>query len=89
MTPCTTTSELLIDFDRLTEGERAELTLLGILSYDEKFQEFSMPRNWPSVPDWRRGLSVLRKSSMKPFIMQNLLLSHGVCGLTSADTLSC
>ncbi len=43
MTPCTTTSELLINFDRLTDGERAELMLLGMLSEDGKFQEFCLP----------------------------------------------
>jgi 2-iminobutanoate/2-iminopropanoate deaminase len=50
MTTCTTTSELLINFDRLTDGERAELTLLGMLSEGGKFQEFCLPPELASRP---------------------------------------
>jgi 2-iminobutanoate/2-iminopropanoate deaminase len=50
MIPCTTTSDLLIDFKKLTDGEREELSLLGMLSDQGGFQEFHMPPEFVERP---------------------------------------
>lgn len=42
-TSCVTAPELLVDLERLTEGERDELTRLGFLSADGKFQDYEHP----------------------------------------------
>ena len=52
------TIELSIDLDRLTEGEREELTKLGILSTDGQVQEYEHPDGAPE-----RG-TVIRKRAM-------------------------
>jgi 2-iminobutanoate/2-iminopropanoate deaminase len=50
MTPCTTTSDLLIDFNRLTEAERVELIHLGMLTDQGSFQQFQMPAELAGRP---------------------------------------
>jgi enamine deaminase RidA (YjgF/YER057c/UK114 family) len=54
MTAISTTEELLINFERLTEGERDELTRLGLLSMEGDVREYvPIPRD-PRVPEIRK-----------------------------------
>jgi 2-iminobutanoate/2-iminopropanoate deaminase len=50
--------ELLINLDRLTEGEQDELTKLGLLSVDGQIREYEHPA---FAPDWG---STIRKRAM-------------------------
>jgi len=63
MTPCATANELLIDLNRLTEGEQAELKLLGLLSEGGKFQEFMLP------PDLTKHPIVQKKAIKAPEVL--------------------
>jgi enamine deaminase RidA (YjgF/YER057c/UK114 family) len=63
MTPCTTANELLINLDRLTEGEQAELKLLGLLSEKGQFQEFKMP------PELAQRTIVQKKAIKAPAVL--------------------
>jgi enamine deaminase RidA (YjgF/YER057c/UK114 family) len=58
MTAILTTEELLINFDRLTDGERDELTKLGLLSEKGVMREYIHP------PRSRNQFPAIRKRAM-------------------------
>lgn len=63
MTASHTTHQLLIDLNRLSEGERAELMLLGLISETGKLQDFSLP------PELARFSALPKKAITAPEVL--------------------